>query len=269
MAGGFQGQAATMSANLSSEVPDGSVVEAENIPAPPADRAVRMGIQQVVGNPVMSVMQAPVRLFRHLVCMKEDLVATKNSSEAERLVRGMKFDKFEEHVCALRYQGIPIINPDPHMAHNHPDKMPFVKIVTDIVDQYKLDGTTKNNLLNAKLCEESSMLNFDIKFNVGQPGLFYYGKFMAVNIGGKIDFCFMFYRLNFKIAADIVEHVHAKKFLWFTVGLSKTHDEVKVKMDQALLEDFQIFFRLRLFELLGGELEGLADTEPPDALARV
>merc|ERR1712066_831367 len=125
----------------------------------------------------------------------------------------------------------------------------------------------KNQVLNAKLCEESNMLNFDIKFNNGLDSFFYYGKFMAVNIGGKIDFCFMFYRLDFKIAPDTLEKTHAKKFLWFTVDTWKTYHNQEVVMDQKQLEDFQNFFRLRLFDLLGGELKGLADTEPLDVLA--
>lgn len=265
MAGGFAAAAiGVMQEALRSEIPDKA--NAEDIPAPPAARAARVGIHQVRDNPVMSVMQAPIRLFKHLVCMREELVEQKNVSEAVRLVRGMRFDKYEEHVCACQYKGIPIVNPDPGLPANHPEKFPFQKIVTDVCEQYKLDEHTRQNLLNAKLCDESTMLNFDIKFNVGETGIFYYGKFMAVNIQGKLDFCFMFYRLNYKIAADVIETTHARKFLWFTVDTWRTYHNQEVVMDAKQLEDFQNFFRLRLFDLLGGEIKGLADTEPPDAL---
>jgi len=186
-------------------------------------------------------------------------------NEAERLVRGLSFDQFEEHVCAVQYKGIPIFNPD--LPEDDPERFPFKKVVMDVCAQYKLDEHTQNNLLNAKLCDDSSMLNFDVKFNVGKPGIFYYGKFMAVNINRKIDFCFMFYRLNFKIAPDIIETTHAAKFLWFTVNTWKTNHEKDVVMNQKQIEDFQNYFRLRLFDLLGGEIRGLADTEPLDALA--
>jgi hypothetical protein len=256
MAGGF-GAAANqaMQGDLGGQLP----VNAQTIPAPPANHYVAI-IQPVPGNPVMSVMQAPIRLFRHLSAMKDELIATKNLSEAESLVNGLKFDHYAEHVCAVQYKGIPICNPA--LSENDPERLPYQKIITDICEQYKIPDNSKTQLLNAKLCDESSLLNFDIQFGVGQPGVFYYGKFMATNIENKIDFCFMFYRLTFKIAPDVIEHTYAKKFLWFTVGSYKTLETKEVGLNQKQLEDFQNYFRLRIFELLGGELKGLADTEP-------
>lgn len=261
MAGGF---AAAAGARLQQELAASPPAAVDNMPANPVGRVAHL--VQPVGqeNPVMAVMLAPIRLFRHLKAMHEEILEKKNVSEAERLVRGMKFDRYEEHVCAVQYKGIPVVNP--HAPEGDPDRFPYVKIVTDICENYRMDQTTKNNLLNAKLCDEASLLNFDIKFNVGEAGIFYYGKFMAVNIGGKIDFCFLFYRLNFKIAPDVIETTHARKFLWFTVDTYKTYERKDVGMDQKQLEDFQNFFRLRIFELLGGEIKALADTEPLDAL---
>jgi len=265
MAGGFGAAAAAMMVDLlAGEAQEGNVAVENIVEVPSAERAAQVGrFQRVLGNPVMSVMDAPIRLFRHLLAMKEELLERKNLDKAERLVRGMKFSTFEENVCAIQYKGIPVINP---AGENEEEKFPFKKIVEGIITQYQLDDNTKNNLLNAKLCDQSTQLNMDIKFNVGEAGHFYYGKFMACNIGGKIDFCFMFYRLKFQIQADMIEETIAKKFLCFTVGHTKTYKTEEVIMAQADLEDFQNYFRIRLFDLLGGEIKGLADTDPPDAL---
>lgn len=228
----------------------------------PAARCVGHLVQAIAGNPVMSVMDAPIRLFRHLNVMREELVKEENISEAKRMVEGLTFDTFEESVCAVQYKGIKVI--DERYPEGNPKRYPYSKIVNDICDQYKLDDANRSNLQNGELAEESTILNFDIKFNAGKPGLFFYGKFMACNINDKIDFCFMFYRLNFKIAPDIIEQTIVKKFLWFVTGSEKQYDKKEYQMTQKQLKDFQDFFRLRLFKLLGSEIKALADTDPKD-----
>merc|ERR1712174_71031 len=112
------------------------------------------------------------------------------------MVEGMSFTKFEESVCAVQYKGLPVIKE--MYPEGDPRRYPYIKVVNDICDQYNMDEATRLTLQNGELAEEANMLNFDIKFNAGKPGIFYYGKFMAVNTNDKIGFCFMFYRLGFQ-----------------------------------------------------------------------
>merc|ERR1719251_862727 len=112
--------------------------------------------------------------------MRDELVESKNMNEAEDLVRGLRFEKYEEGVSAVQYKGLPVCNPK--KAENDPDRFPYEKVVNDVCRMYSLDDAVKQQLTNAKLAEESSLLNFDIRFKAGKDGTFYYGKFMAVNI---------------------------------------------------------------------------------------
>jgi len=262
MVAGFSAAAkAKMQEELARDVGGDNGLEQEILAGTPAKGVAKdHGIVPVPDDPIMWIMQAPIRLFTHLQAMKTELQETTNISEAARLVKGMTFDEFCEYVCALQYKGIPVFNPN---AETEEERYPYVKIVRDVCRHYHLDDDVRDSLENARLCEEANMLNFDLKFKAGETGTFYYGKFLAANISGKIDFCFMFYRLKFKIAPDIMETKHVDKFLWFTLKTWKTSSKKEVALSQEDLEDFQNFFRLRMFELLGGEIKGLADTEPP------
>merc|ERR1712046_86699 len=111
-------------------------------------------------------MEAPIRLFRHLSAMKEELVESENLSSAKEMVEGLRFEAFEEKVCAVQYKGIKKCDPaikDP----DDPEKYPYVKIVNDTCRHYKLSDDLKEQLCNAKLVEESTLLNCDFKFDSG------------------------------------------------------------------------------------------------------
>lgn len=261
MAGGFT---AAAQAKMQEKLENDDIAEAEVtfLDGTPSTRvALSHGIVRDPEDSKVWIMAAPIRLFKHLMAMKTELQEKKNVSAAERLVTGMKFLTFREHICAVAYKGIPIYDLN---APIEEEKTPYVKIIGDVCRNYKLSKEIRDNLENAKLCGESNMINFDISFQTGKEGIFYYGKFLAANIEGKIDFCFMFYRLEFQLAPDTIETIHANKWLCFTTKVWKTTHLEDLILSTKDLENFQNFFRLRMFDLLGGEIRGLADTEPSE-----
>jgi hypothetical protein len=264
MSDGFTGCAlALMAAWLAAGVETGSARSSICVPAPNAGKA-KGYLTPVHKEPFMSAMQAPVRLFKHLLALKEELKENTNLNEAERLVKGMRFNKYQENVCAVHYTNIK--HEDTSKDADDPERFPYNKIVNDLCKQYHIEDGSKQQLLNAKLAEASMLLHFDIKVKPGKPGLFFYGKFIVVNIDNEIDFCFMFYRLDFEIAPDVIETRYAKKFLLWTISERVETSTKDVILNEKDIEHFNNYFRSKLFEKLGSEIRGLATCEPPDVL---
>eukprot|EP00438_Fugacium_kawagutii_P002450 Skav209009 [mRNA] locus=scaffold2833:65011:65919:+ [translate_table: standard] len=232
------------------------------MPAPPAKAAQEAGMMAIPGNPGIWVMKAGMRLFDHLSVMKDEIVKSQDLDRARKMVEGLSFDKFEEDSACIYYRGIPVVNSA--VPEEHDLRYPYVKVITDICKQYKLHKETRNNLLNGYLAEDFGVLSQDVKFDTGKPGLFYYGKFMVHNMGGKIDFCLMFYKLNYKLKADVIEHTHAKKFLGFTYSTYKSYEDEEVSLSERDIGDFETYYRSRLFDLLGPQIKDLAIDEALD-----
>jgi len=223
----------------------------ELFPVPSAVPAI-----PVPGAPTISILTAPVKLAKHLAIMRSQTESSVNVSEAKRVVEGFSFNHYDECAVAVRYIGVLLIDKD--YPEDDPKRMPFVKIVTDLCKSYDLPDDARDNMLNAELAEESHQVNYDFKFTRGQPGNFYFGKFMAVNTKKKIDMILLFYNLTFRLSPDTIVHTIAHKFLWFTTHHTTRTEEKEIALTEKDIEHFKLFFRLRMYEELNDQIKAFA-----------
>lgn len=173
MAGDFERTARKMAENLAEATPK----NLECTPAPPAQAAGMTPISNNEGMWLATMAPTMMNLCKHLEIMKDEVVRSENLDLAQRLICGMSFDQFEEDATSRFFSGIPIV--DDSKCEGDPLRYPYVHLIESICKKHNLDEKTKSTLLNGNLATDSSVMSCDIRFNVGKPGLFYYGKFMA------------------------------------------------------------------------------------------
>jgi len=207
-------------------------------------------------NPVVSIVNAPLKLLKQLNIMREELVEKVDVSQAEELMSGMQFDEFHENACAVRFIGVRLY--DMQFPEGDRRREPYKKIVEDLCEQYALPDDVKNNMLNGELAKEMHQVNFEFKFTKGQPGNFYFGKFMAMNTNSEVDMVMLFYRLGFKLSPKIIASTYAQKFLWFTVGTRTEYTKEEKNLTEKDTDTFKNHFRLKMYAELSDQIKAFA-----------
>merc|ERR1719193_2897686 len=197
---------------------------------------------------------ASIKMMNHLNILHKDLIKTQNMSRITEIINGMSFDHYHESACVVRYMGVKLI--DRQFPKDDPQRQPYIKIVNDLCMTYNIPESTKKTMLNGYLAKEAHQLDFEFKFTKGKPGNFYFGKFMAQNNGGgEVDLIFFCYRLGFKLSADEVKKTFRRKFLCFTLGTHEKISYVQKALTEKDKKNFEVHFRLRMFEKLGRQLK--------------
>jgi len=227
---------------------DGS---AEGFPVPSAVPAI-----PVEGELAVSILTAPVKLAKHLAIMRNEVESSVNCSELKRKVEGFSFDQFDESAVAVRHIGVQLTNTA--VPNDNPKSQPFVKIVTDLCKNYDLPDDARDNMLNAELCKEAHQVNYEFKFSRGQPGNFYFGKFMAVNTKGEIDMILLFYRLGFRLSPDTIVNTIAHKFLCFTTHTTTRTQTREIALSEKDIDDFKNYFRFKMYKELDDQIKAFA-----------
>ena len=185
-----------------------------------------------------------------------------NIGELRRQFEGFSFDKLHESACAVRYTGVIVQNPQ--FPVGDPRRDPYEKIVNDLAERYELPEDTKQNMLNGHLAKESHQLHFDFKFTKGAPGKFYFGKFMAQNIGNEIDAVFLFYHMDFKFSPDTIRKETEHKFLWWTTHSTYSFEKKDKEMTEKDWEGFKICIKMIMFDKLNERIRILALEDAED-----
>jgi len=217
-------------------------------------------------HPTVQILTAPAKLAKQLGIMHTELVSKVNETELKEKFEGKCFDNFDENAVAVRFMGVKLI--EPAYPKGDERREPYKKIVNDLGEQYGLPPDTVKNMLNGALADEFHQVCFDFKFTKGAPGNFYFGKFMAANIGGKIDMIMLFYRMHFQLSQHRITEEHKHKFLWFTVGTSYTTRLEHQHMSEQQIEEFKNYFRLKMYHQLGDQMRAfeLEDAAEPVAV---
>lgn len=223
------------------------------VASPPSPAQMAASILRESGDAGVWIWRAGTFVLNHLQVIRDEVDKSENLTRAQRLVDGLTFDCFQERASSLIVEGIPVIDPD--LPKEDPEAYPYKKIVEDLCKGYKLDIATKMKMLNGKLAKKNTATEFDIHIRTGEPGHFYFAQFLAHNNNGKIDVCFLIYKLYFKIKPDVVTHTNKKKFLWWVTGEYKTYEEKEVAISHQEIKDFDTYFRWRLLDKLGPELK--------------
>jgi len=211
-------------------------------------------------NAIVRVLKAPLKLWKHLDIMREELIQSENKSEIAEIINGMSFDTYDENACVVRYLGVKLL--DKQFPVGDPRRQPYNKLVEDICEQYSVPEATKTTMSNGCLAKESHQLDFEFKFSKGKPGNFYFGKYMAQNVGGgEVDLIFMCYRLGFKFTADEINHTYQIKFLGFTTGKRNKIEYKEKALTEKDKKNFEAHFRFCMFEKLGRQLKGFAEED--------
>lgn len=216
-------------------------------------------LMPLAGDPIVSVLTVPMKLAKQLGVMREELVKTVNEGELKRKVEGFSFDHFEESAVAVRFIGVALF--DRQFPEEDPRREPYTKICTDLCTSYGLPDDVRQNMLNGQLAREMHQLHYEFKFTKGKPGNFYFGKYMALNTGGKIDMVLLFYRLGFKISPDAIIHETAHKFLWWTTHTTYNTELREISLSEKDITDFKNFFRLKMYKELNDQIKAFEVTD--------
>lgn len=204
---------------------------------------------------LVCVNEAPMSLARQMDVMRTDLISTVDLKDLDRQMSDQKFESFREVGTMVQFGGVPLLNAEITDV-NDPEREPYKKIITDSCRQYGLPDNLKSMMLHRDLATAKHQVNFEFKFSKGEPGHFYYGKFMAQKNNGQIDFIILLYALRFAFAPSTSCSAFAQQLLWFTVA---AHNDMTVEdknLSEADLERFLNFFRVKMYKILADQIKG-------------
>jgi len=217
--------------------------------------AVQAGLAQQI-TPTVALYSVVPKMLREISWRSKKLIQSVNIDKITREVNQWKFKQFRENGSIVYMKGVKVY--DPTKRDGDRAQYPYTTVISDICQSYGLDDRIKMNMLNSALMRENSALMFDFKFNAGEEGNFFYGKFQAVCSNGEIDFMIMFYNLKFQLAEDEIKDTYQHKFLGFTVGESYTYRYEAVTLNNDDIELMQTYFKSRMYTRLSDDLTSFA-----------
>jgi len=219
------------------------------------NEAVAAGRAQQVSRTLAMYSMMP-KMLREISFKSKKLVESVNIDEISRQVNQWKFTKFKEDGTIIYMKGVKLY--DETKPVGDPAQYPYNTVISELCQCYGIPKKIKKNMLNSGLARENSALMFDFKFNVGETGNFFYGKFQAMCSNGEIDFMTMFYNLQFALKDDVIKDVYQKKFLGFTIGQSVNYRNQAVTLTNKDIEQMQIYFKSRMYTRLSDDLTAFA-----------
>lgn len=133
---------------------------------------------------------------------------TQDSHRAEQALRALGFSQFHEQVFSDRKLGITLAG--------------FDGEVQNLAKSYHFPDHVTKLFHHAKHAETSAVYVKEFKFHLGQ-GRILHGAFATMRKQNLIDMAYSFYRLDFHLTPERIEHVHkkAKRILGIKVGTKK------------------------------------------------
>jgi len=221
------------------------------------NEALRDGrAQRISKNPTIAMYSMVPKMLREISFKSKKLVESQNIDEISRQVNQWKFTEFKENGTIIYMKGVKLY--DETKSTGNSAQYPYQTVITELCQCYGINSKIKQNMLNTGLARENSAVMFDFKFNVGETGNFFYGKFQAVCSNGEIDFMIMFYNLQFALKDDVIKDVYKKKFLVFTIGESVKYRNQAVTLTNKDIEQMQIYFKSRMYTRLSDDLTAFA-----------
>jgi len=168
-------------------------------------------------------------LVRSMVTTTEE---RKSVTEAEKLVRGIKFDLFDEESACQLMREIQMSD--------------FSHVVERIGRRHKLPKERQDEMLDGKDAKINDAVHKKFLFKIGETGHLVFFRVTTLKTSSStIDLALVSYRLNFKMSPERVETSRRKWLLGFIPTGSYTtsveyHDR---NLKQAETTGFQKFFR--------------------------
>lgn len=157
---------------------------------------------------------------------------TQDSHRAEQALRALGFSQFHEQVFSDRKLGITLAG--------------FDGEVQNLAKSYHFPDHVTKLFHHAKHAETSAVYVKEFKFHLGQ-GRILHGAFATMRKQNLIDMAYSFYRLDFHLTPERIEHVRkkAKRILGIKVGTKKkvTVEYRERQLSENDLRAYDAYFR--------------------------